>query len=234
MELLAHLIYFLANRGVLLLVFCIFFTIAAVSVVSFWRHHYLTRFSKYGEGSRVFINIAASVCYTIVFGLLVLSVVNVFRPHIVDGYLINAIGLRADAVVTNVEPTSSRLNNSTVMKHSVVFKTAAGENIETYFHTWDFNVYPSANSTRYPQQGQTFRVLYLPSFPTSFLIANDDPKSEHTKTNQCGDLTRALHAAKIKHDFDPKDANFKKALDEAAKMVIDAKCGTITTDGNSF
>ncbi|HMT09404.1 MAG TPA: hypothetical protein PKA82_15485 [Pyrinomonadaceae bacterium] len=234
MELLAHLLYFLANRGVLLLVFCIFFTIAAVSVVSFWRHHYLKRLIKYNEGSRVFINVAAVVCYATVFGLLALSVVNVFRPHLVDGYLINAIGNRADAVVTNIEPTSSRLNNSVVMKHSVVFKTAAGENIETYFHTWDFNVYPSANSTRYPQQGQSFRVLYLPSYPTTFLIANDDPTSEHTRSLDCGDLIKALQAAKIKHDFDPKDANFKKTLDEAAQKVIDAKCGTTTVDGNSF
>lgn len=234
MELLAHLLYFLANRGVLLLVFSIFFTIAAVSMVSHWRRHYLEKLTEGNSTGKLLVNIAASLCLTSIFGLLAFSVVNVFRPHLVDGYLIHAIGARADAVVTEVESTWNRHNNSTVKKHSIIFKTASGENIETYFHTWDFNIYPSATFTRYPQKGETFRVLYLPSFPTSFLIANDDPMSEHTKTNQCSDLVKALDAAKIKHDFDPKDTNFKKALDEAAKKVIDAKCGTTTVDGNAF
>jgi len=233
MELLAHILYFLANRGVMLLIFSIFFGIVGVSVVSFWRHHYLRRLSKYNEGSRLFITVAAAICYTLILGLLGLSIVNLVRPHIVDGYLINAAGARADAVVTSVESTWNRHNDRPVMRHNVVFKTAAGENIETYFHTWDFNIYPSATSTRYPQQGESFRVLYLPSFPNTFLIANDDPTSEHTRATDCNELVKALQAAKIKHDFDPNDANFKRALDEAAKKVIDAKCGTTTVDVDS-
>lgn len=234
MELLAYLIYFLANRGGFLLVFSIFFTIAGVSLVSYWSREFLRRHSDGSSTIRLAIMASAVVGYAFIVGLLVFSVVNVVRPHIVDGYLINLFGVRTDAVVTSVEPTWYRLNRNTVHKHNIVFKTASGDNIETYFHTWDFNVYPPANSVVYPQRGETFRILYLPSFPTTFLILTEPEDSPKNHAFACAELTKALEAAKIKHDFDPKDPKFKAALDEAAKKVIDAKCGTATVDGNSF
>lgn len=230
MELLAHILYFLANRGVLLFVFSIFFTIAGVSMASYWHRHYLKRLSGQGAAPRLLLNAGAAACYALIFGLLVFSGYNIFRPHGIDGYLINLVGSRADAVVTNVESTWNRLNNRTVYKHSIVFKTAAGENIETYFHTWDFNIYPSANSTTYPQKGETFKVLYLPSFPTTFLIMTAAADSPHNKAVACGDLQKALDAARIKYEFDPKDPKFKTALDEAAQKFTDAKCGTPDVD----
>ncbi len=234
MELLAHILYFLANRGVLLFVFSIFFAIAAFSVASHWHRHYLKRFSGKGTAPKLLLNSGAAACYTLIFGLLAFSAFNIFRPHGIDGYLINLVGRQADAVVTNVEPTWNRLNNRTVNKHSIVFKTAAGENIETYFHTWDFNIYPSAHSTIYPQQGETFRVLYLPSFPTTFLIMTAATDSPHNKAVACAELQKALDAARIKHEFDPGDPKFKTALDEAARKFADAKCGIPAVDESSF
>ncbi len=233
MELLAHILYFLANRGVVLFVFSMFFTIAAVSIASHWHRHYLKKLS--GQvAPKLLLNVGAAACYAMIFGLLAFSAFNIFRPHGIDGYLINLVGRQADAVVTNVEPTWNRLNNRTVHKHSIVFKTAAGENIETYFHTWDFNVYPSANSTTYPQKGENFKVLYLPSFPTTFLIMTAAADSPHNKAVACAELEKALDAARIKHEFDRKDPKFKTALDEAEQRVIDARCRTPAVDESSF
>lgn len=234
MEFLAHLLFFLANRGVLLFVFSIFFTIVGVSMASYWRRYYRERTPVDAMARRTAIYLAAGGVYTFIFGSLLFSGVNVFRPHLIDGYLINLVGQQADAVVTNVEPTWNRLNNRTVNKHSIVFKTAAGENVETYFHTWDFNIFPSASSTVYPGQGETFRILYLPSYPTTFLILTASEESPHNRAVICTDLTKALEVAKIKYDFDPKDPKFKTALDEAAKRLIDAKCGASTVDERPF
>ena len=186
-----------------------------------------------GRAKLLIARFVTGLCIVAIFGFLAFSVFNIFRPHLVDGWLMNAVGARANAVVTNVEATNNRHNKNTVMRHDILFKTADGTPVETYFHTWDFNIYPSASSVRYPQQGQQFRVLYLPSYPTTFLILTEED-SPYSKQNDCGDLIKALEAAKIKHDFDPKDPKFKAALDEAAKKVIDAKCGTTTVDGNAF
>jgi hypothetical protein len=143
--------------------------------------------------------------------------------------LINAIGQKADAKVTKVEATSSLMNEQRVMRHYVIYKTADGKNIETYFETWDFNVYPSANSVTYPAQGQSFRVAYLPSFPTAFIILTEED-SDYSRGKECGKLIAELSEAKAKADFDHTDKNYQKAVEEAAKKVLAAKCGTSTTE----
>lgn len=240
METVAYILYTLSNRGLLLLPIAIFGTIAGVSYVLHLRKRLTANepavygaASNSGRAKLLIARFVTGLCIVAIFGFLAFSVFNIFRPHLVDGWLMNAVGARANAVVTNVEATNNRHNKNTVMRHDILFKTADGTPVETYFHTWDFNIYPSASSVRYPQQGQQFRVLYLPSYPTTFLILTEED-SPYSKQNDCGDLIKALEAAKIKHDFYPKDPKFKAALDEAAKKVIDAKCGTVTVDGNSF
>ena len=58
--------------------------------------------------------------------------------------------------------------------------------------------------------------------------------SPHNKAVACGELEKALDAARIKYEFDPKDPKFKTALDEAEQRVIDARCRTPAVDESSF
>ncbi len=232
MELIAYILYLIASRSFIFLILAIFLIIGRYSILRILSRSgsgdELTLDDKPGSEPTVepkprsYLRFAVS---TVIFGMAALALINFIFPHFVDGELMNAYGKRTAGKVVKVTETSSRHNNNRVMRHDVIYKDENGNNIETSFQTWDFNIYPSSNTTRYPQLGDEFEVLYLPSFPTAFLIATDG-KSPHAKATACNDLIKALESAKIKHDFDPKDPKFKSALDEAAKKVLDAKCGT--------
>src|SRR5688500_9024934 len=150
MELIAYILYVLASWNILLLMVSIFLTIGGFSFVAFWvaaaiasRPPEGQRRSLRGTIFRYVVPVVLIGAFAVVLGFLVLSIVNMVRPHMIDGMLIDAIGNKTDAKVVNVEGTNNRLNNNRVMRHHVIFKTAEGKNIETYFETWDFNVYPS-------------------------------------------------------------------------------------------
>ncbi len=236
MELIAYILYILASKSILLLMASIFLTIGGFSFVAFWFAAAMAHKPPPGTPKsirwfivRVLVPIGLVTASAVVVGILVFSIINLVRPHLIDGMLIDAIGQKADAKVLRVEPTNNRLNNRTVMRHDVIFKTAAGENIETYFETWDFNVYPSANSVSYPGKGESFRVVYLPSFPTAFLILTDED-SGYSRSRECGKILSELEAAKIKVEVDPNDKNYKRELEEATKKLISGKCGTTTIE----
>ena len=238
MELITYILYVLASKTFLLLIFSIFLVIGGFSFVSVVVAAAIKSRPPQGESRslsgailRFVVPMILIGAFAVVLGVLVLSIVNLARPHLVDGMLINAIGQKADAKVLRVEPTNNQLNEQTVMRHDVIFRTATGENVETYFETWDFNVYPSANSVSYPEKGESFRVAYLPSYPTAFLILTDED-SGYSRSRECARIISELEAAKIKVEVDPGDKNYKRELDEATKKLISGKCGTTTGESN--
>lgn len=238
MELVALILYSVATRNILFLVFAIFLLIAGVKIVRTIRRGLMQRLEHSDDGYSQGVNIPQIIVRAVcggalisIVGLLILAIANMVSPHFVDGMLFNSIGQRGDAIVTKVSATNSRHNNSTIMRHDVVIKSADGANVDTYFETWDFNTYPAANTVRYPQQGQQFRVLYLPSFPTSFLILTDED-SPYSKQIDCSKLGNELNAAAVKLKFDPKNAKYQLDFEEATKQMVDAKCATVTNDVN--
>ncbi len=230
MELITYILYLMASKNVFLFVFSIIGTIGVFSFVSFWFAAAVSHRPPPGTPKgplwfvvRVLVPIGLITATVLVVGTLALSIVNLVRPHYIDGQLMDAIGKRTEAKVVRIEGTSIRHNKQPVMRHYVIFKTADGENIDTYFETWDFNVYPSANSVSYPGQGETFGVLYLPSYPTAFLILTDD-ESSYSKSRECGDILKDLETAKIKFEFDPTDAAYKREFEQATQKAVKANC----------
>lgn len=230
MELIAYILYGLASKNILLLIVSIFLTIGGFFLVR--SRISANRESQPSDDRRkslpclmmgVLVQIVLVGSLLVIVGILIYSILNIIRPHLIDGPLINAIGQKADAKVLKVEATSNLLNEQRVMRHYVIYKTADGKNIETYFETWDFNIYPSANTVTYPGQGQSFRVAYLPNFPTAFIILTKED-SDYSRGQQCAKILADLDEARIKSEFDPADKNYRKAFEEATKKAIAAKC----------
>jgi hypothetical protein len=230
MELITYILYLLASKSIILLVFSIFGVVGGFGIVSFWVKEGLLkkvpdgyRRNLLGKIHRVVVSVILFGVFSAMVGVLLFSIVNVIRPHYIDGHLMNAFGERTEGKVVRVEGTSNLLNEQRVMRHHVIYRTAAGQNVETSFDTWDFNVYPSANSVSYPGRGETFGVLYLPSHPTAFLILTEDG-SPYSKSRECGDILSELEAARIKFEFDPKDATYRREFEQATQKAVRAKC----------
>lgn len=231
MELIAYLFYIFANWAFILLFVGIFGSVGAFGIMktvvgafsgmppppqherpSLWGRFIKTLFSSVAVGLFLFM-----------IGLAVLSFVHLLRPHLINGPLIVSIGEQTDARVLTKATTNNLHNEKPVIRYNVIYKTAAGQTIETYFESWDFNIYPSSGSVRYPQPGETFRIAYLPSFPKVFIIMTE-ADSESKRARDCGRLISELQIANGKRDFDPTDANFRKAAETAEKAVRDAGC----------
>ncbi len=156
--------------------------------------------------------------------LLVLAFIGIIRPHLVDGYLIANHGKRAVAKVVNKEPTNNLHNRRPVERYNIIYRTETGETIETYFDSRDFNIYPSANSVRYPQPGQSFQIAYLPSFPDTFLILTDE-KSEYAASEACAAILKDIEQKRNRYEFDKKDIKFLGDYMSALGEGIQNECG---------
>lgn len=120
----------------------------------------------------------------------------------------------------------NRHNKQPVIRFNVVYKTADGRNVETYFETWDFNVYPPANSVRYPNVSETFRIAYLPSYPTAFLILTEDP-SPYSKAAECGELISDVEEKRLRFEFDPNNPDYRREYEKAVANAAEKKCGIV-------
>ncbi len=233
MELLAYILYTLASRSIPVFIFAIFLCIGSATVAFpvviaalASRPRDGQRRSVVGSILRFLLPSGAVLffVFSFIFGLF--SLVNLISPHFLDGELINSYGQKTDAKVISREETGNRHNKQPVIRFKVVYKTADGRNVETYFETWDFNIYPPANSVRYPNVGETFRIAYLPSYPTAFLILTDDA-SPYTKAAQCGELLSAVEEKRLKHEFDPNNADYRGEYEKAVANAADKKCGIV-------
>ena len=81
----------------------------------------------------------------------------------------------------------------------------------------------------YPGEGQSFRVAYLPSYPTAFMILTEE-ESDYSRGRECGKILAELEEARIKLEFDPAEKNYQRAFEEATKKAVASKCATSTTE----
>ncbi|KXJ99511.1 MAG: hypothetical protein UZ17_ACD001002356 [Acidobacteria bacterium OLB17] len=226
METLTRILYVLAGWNVIVLLLVIFAAFGAAALAK-WAQAARTLVLRRGAAPTIHLSVlrwAGWLAFAFLLLVLPIAIVNVIRPHAIDGALVFKNGETAVAKVLSVEETSNTLNDQPVMRHNVIFKTARGENIETYFDSWDFNIYPSANSVDYPDAGETFRVAYLPNYPTTFVILTE-ADSQYTKTNQCSEILGKIEEARNKYEFDPKDENFKAEYARALADGIESSCG---------
>jgi hypothetical protein len=231
MELLAYFLYILADWNICLLVPAIFAAIATFGLTSAMFAGAAAARARHEQGpvslgrriNRIVLPFGSLLIFLGVISLVVLSIVSLIRPHLLDGYLISSIGERADAQVLSSEATNNLHNRQRVMRYHVIYKTKDGRKVETHFDSWDFNVYPSANTVRYPQVGDAFRVVYLPSFPSTFLILTDED-SEFTRKSRCKDLLDELDFQRRLVNFDPSDPDSKKTYDAAKAAAEENGC----------
>lgn len=229
MEIIAYLLFLLANHWILTLVVSILTVIGGFGWFAFaWSR---LKGEPTEKGERPISKPLAAVvvgAFFLAIAAFVFAIVNMIFPHILDGQLIMSIGKTADARVTRIEPTNSYLNKSRVMRHHIIFKTDSG-NYETYFETWDFNVYPSDNSVTYPGQGAAFRVAYLPSFPSAFLILTEED-SEFSRSSACREAQKAFAEASVKFQFDQSDPEFSRQFYEALENLKKLECPGVTVE----
>ncbi|HVF47666.1 MAG TPA: hypothetical protein VNA17_08885, partial [Pyrinomonadaceae bacterium] len=152
-----------------------------------------------------------------------LALINIVSRHALDGPLINAYGKKADAKVLSKQSTNSTFNEQPVERYNIIFRTEAGQNVETYFETWDFNIYPPANSVRYPTPGQNFRVAYLPVYPTAFLILTDE-KSEYQTAQRCAAILADVEQKRNKYQFDKNNPAYLSQYMTALSEGIRQEC----------
>lgn len=230
MELLSYIFYLLASRSILVFIISIFLCIGSAAVgfpiviaaiaSGLWKG---ARRSLIGSILRFLLPSAAILFFLFSCLFALFSLVNLIFPHYVDGKMIDTYGEKTDAKVISREETGNRLNKRPVVRFNVVYKAGDGKSIETYFETWDFNVYPPSNTVRYPNVGETFRIAYLPSYPTAFLILTDDA-SPYTKATECGELLSAVKEKRLRLEFDPANADYRRDYEMAVATAKDKGC----------
>lgn len=231
MELVAYVFYLLASHSFVVLFASIILAIGVFSAVSARLKGSYDSRSLLGDEEEAHQGFFQGKIVTGLFVagffiavcLILISFVNLIRPHILDGALIMRYGEIADATVLTVEDTGNLHNKQRVMRHRIIFKMANGEDMETSFDTWDFNVYPSANSVRYPGRGESFRIVYLPSFPEAFLILTEDA-SQYSKTERCKPILAEVEAMRLRTEFDPENTVYKREYEQATAKAAKDGC----------
>ena len=190
-----------------------------------------------GRGISVLQNIGHKTAWLSLLaacGILLLVTANLFRPHFADAEIISRIGHYTDAKIINTKTYSEVNDPELTVRYEIMYKTSAGELIETYFYSSDHNFYPPVESINFAQPGETFQIAYLPNFPTTFVVLTDADSPSKTRA-KCSDLGLELNKATSRRDFEPDNEQYKQKLADAAKRFADAGCKlTIAFQNLSF
>lgn len=179
-----------------------------------------------GRDVPVLVNIGHKAAWLFLLaacGSLLFVAANLFRPHFADAGFISRIGHHADAKIINTKTYSEVNDPELTVRYEIMFKTSAGELVETHFYSSDHNFHPPVRSINFAQPGETFRIAYLPNFPTAFVVLTDADSPAKTRA-QCSDLGPELNKAIARRDFEPNSEQYKQELADAAKRFADAGC----------
>ncbi|MGE3468171.1 MAG: hypothetical protein AB7J13_14730 [Pyrinomonadaceae bacterium] len=228
METAAYLLYILADWSLIVLApAIIMIVVGSTAGIGLMRR---LRAKRRAGSAGAFVILAPllglGMLFIIGLGIVLVAffALSLFRPHYLDGDLIYRYGKKADAKVISVEDTKNMLNYERVKRYNVIYNDESGIAVETNFETWDFNVYPSANSVRYPGVGQTFKISYLPSYPHVFMILTDE-ESPYVMTNECREILAKIEEAKNRYEFDKKNTKNLFAYMNEITKGIEKKCG---------
>ena len=231
METFSLVLYFIASWGLFLFVPMIFVDILLGGALRVAARNRTASESDSGRSSFAarLVTWFLAVAFILALVVSVLALINIISPHAIDGHLVYTYGKKTDAKVLNKEGTNNTFNDRQVERYNVIYRTESGETVETYFETSDFNIYPPANSVRYPLPGQNFRIAYLPSYPTAFLILTEE-KSEYQATQRCAEILRDIEQKRNKYQFDKKNLTFLSEYVIALSEGIQQECGPGLSD----
>lgn len=126
-------------------------------------------------------------------------------------YVIHWFGGPGEGVVTEQFATNSVHNDEPVVGFRALIRPAGREARRTVFHSNDFNVWPPANSVRYPPVGVRFNVRVLPDHPGDFIILTDDD-SPFARGLRCEALLGQLARATSERQFAGAGSGFDEAV----------------------
>lgn len=159
-----------------------------------------------------------------VAGLFMLfAVLNLIFGSNLSNHLINKHGQPGTGLVLREETTNTTFNDEPVFRYPVLLKKTDGQTVETYFETWDFNVYPNSESVRYPKVGEAFNLKYLEENPNRFIILANE--GDYSQSLNCQELKAAMDEAERKMNFDEKEESFKAEFEQAKTVYENADCG---------
>ncbi len=160
--------------------------------------------------------------------LLAFAVVNVFTGSQLAHRLVYRYGEPATGMVIGHQTTNNLYNEEPVLRYGVVLKPEKGEPVETWFESWDFNLYPAPANGRYeyPQDGGGFAARFMPKNPKRFVILTNQP-SAYSQALDCGALKTAMEEAERKAQFAPESEAYRAEYERAEGRYDEAKCGQL-------
>ena len=135
--------------------------------------------------------------------------------------VIHRFGGPGEGVVTEQFATGSVHNDEPVVGFRALIRPAGREARRTVFHSNDFNVWPPANSVRYPPVGVRFNVRVLPDYPGEFVILTDDD-SPFARGLRCEALLGQLARATSERRFAGVGTGFDETVEAA---LAEARAG---------
>ncbi|MGI4832476.1 MAG: hypothetical protein ACRYFK_03345 [Janthinobacterium lividum] len=167
------------------------------------------------------------------FSFMLGAMLNVFFGSLGASSLVYRAGASGRGEVISSYATSTQANHHDVVGYRVLLRTQAGQTVQTSFEDDDFNVYPPANSARYPGVGTAFTARYLPDYPQDFVIVTND-NSPYAHQLGCDRLLDSLHAARRTHEFDRGNAANKQAYRALIHRVLAQGCYTDSLDRREY
>lgn len=214
MQLLAHLLFWFGTHAIYCMPVVVLFIPAAVLGLQRWPR--LQR-----------------VLVSTVVALAVLTFISIFVGSALASRLVYAAGEDGRGEVVSTYGTSTQVNSHNVVGYRVLLRTRTGQTVQTAFEDNYFNVYPPANSVRYPGVGDQFTARYLPAYPQDFVIITND-NSPYAHKMSCDVLLDSLHEARRVHEFDLGNATSKQAYVALIGRVLARHCYTDSTDRREY
>ena len=104
--------------------------------------------------------------------LIVAAVLNLIYGERLANALINVAGAPGEAQVTAASTTNETYNYRDVISYAVLIRSADGRSVLAGTKSDSFNIYPSGRGLR-TDRGARFRVRYLRTYPTLFIVLED-------------------------------------------------------------
>lgn len=200
MEYLSAIFYFLSQHSILAMPVILLFGFIVLSWISRWRNNW--------------------GCMTLMIGVFVAAILNVFMGSAVNGIFLNAVGTRGSAVITHAEETNSQLNDQNIWVYDVVMKTADGRDVKTGFDTMSASIYPWTNAIYIPSVGDRFVVKYVPGFEKNIAIMREE--SDYGKRIIVGQAMGEVSAKERQLDASPDNPEFKAEYRAALVQFLDS------------
>lgn len=204
----SHLLYFLSAHGFLLVPIAVILMLIVMAVGR----------KKYPSGSKL-----------LGISLLVFAILNLIWGGGWNASYVHKHGVRGEAVVTNIVPTDTYINEERVVEYHCLLRTQSGKIVNVFFENSADIFYPKTDLWMPPTIGESFTVRYMAGHEMNFIIPTDDTESSYAGKLRCTKLMEEIASAKAKYEFDRKNTSGKKAYIRLLEDYISQDCDTNLT-----